>query len=115
MTEQQHLDHEALAELRDVMEEEFNILINTFLQDAEERLRKLSEAAEEADAAAFRKVAHSFKGSCINIGAPILADCCFAAEQAGREGDLSDSRQHIAAIESELGTVSEELRRYVAG
>lgn len=113
MNDQQHLDHEALAELRDVMEDEFTILINTFLQDANERLRQLSEAADAGDAASFRKVAHSFKGSCINIGAPILADCCFAAEQAGREENLAQSGQQIAAIESELATVSEELRRYI--
>lgn len=114
MTEQQHLDHEALAELRDVMEDEFSILINTFLQDAQERLRKLSEAADGSDPASLRNIAHSFKGSCINIGAPALADCCFAAEQAGREGDLSDSGHHIAAIEAELGAVREELKRYIA-
>lgn len=113
MSDQQHLDHEALAELRDVMEDEFNILINTFLQDADERLRQLSEAARGEDAVSFRKVAHSFKGSCINIGAPILADCCYAAEQAGREEDLAQSGQQIAAIEAELATVSEQLRRYM--
>ena len=114
MSEQHHLDHAALAELRDVMEEEFVILINTFLEDAQERLAKLCEAASGTDAAAFRKVAHSFKGSCINIGAPLLADYCFAAEQAGREEDLSQSRQHIATIEAELETVSQELRRYIS-
>ncbi|TDT39278.1 HPt (histidine-containing phosphotransfer) domain-containing protein [Halospina denitrificans] len=113
MSDQQHLDHEALTELRDVMEDEFNILINTFLQDADERLRQLSEAARAEDADSFRKVAHSFKGSCINIGAPILAECCFAAEQAGREDNLSQSGQQVAAIEEELATVSEQLRRYV--
>lgn len=113
MNDQRHLDHEALAELRDVMEDEFNILINTFLQDADERLRQLAEAARAQDSASFRKVAHSFKGSCINIGAPILADCCFAAEQAGREENLAQSGQQIAAIEEEVAIVSEQLRRYL--
>jgi HPt (histidine-containing phosphotransfer) domain-containing protein len=113
MSDQQHLDHEALTELRDVMGDEFNILINTFLEDADERLRQITEAARAEDAASFRKVAHSFKGSSINIGAPILADCCFAAEQAGKEENLSHSAEQIAAIEGELATVSEQLRRYM--
>lgn len=115
MNEQQHIDHDALAELRDVMEEEFVILVNTFIQDADDRLRQLRESAEAADPENVRKVAHSFKGSCINIGAPELADRCREAEQRGRDEDLSDIDHCINAIEKELETVREALIRFRDG
>ncbi len=115
MNEQQHIDHDALAELRDVMEEEFVILVNTFIQDSDDRLRQLRESAEAADPEDVRKVAHSFKGSCINIGAPELADRCREAEQRGRDEDLSDIDACISGIENELETVREELVRFRDG
>ena len=115
MNEQQHIDHDALAELRDVMEEEFVILVNTFIQDSDDRLRQLREGAEAEDPEGVRKVAHSFKGSCINIGAPELADRCREAEQRGRDEDLSDIGACVNAIEKELETVREALVRFRDG
>ena len=110
MNERQHLDHEALAELKDVMDEEFDILINTYLQDAQERMSLLQKASDDGDASEYAKVAHSFKGSCINIGAPRLAEFCLHAERAGKEEDLSGSEQQIAAIREEFSCVDNELR-----
>ncbi|MGM0449875.1 MAG: Hpt domain-containing protein [Pseudomonadota bacterium] len=112
MNEAQHIDHDALAELRDVMEEEFVILVNTFLQDADDRLRQLRESVEAADPDNLRKVAHSFKGSCINIGAPELAERCREAEERGRDEELSDIDACIGAIEQELEAVREALTRF---
>ncbi|WP_077531638.1 Hpt domain-containing protein [Vreelandella utahensis] len=112
MSEHQHIDHDALAELRDVMEDEFVILVNTFLQDADDRLEQLRAGAASEDAEEVRKMAHSFKGSCINIGAPELADRCRTAEQRGRDGDLSDIDACISAIEAELGAVRQALAHF---
>lgn len=113
MNDQLHLDHEALAELRDVMEDEFDILISTFLQDSQGRLSQLRSALEHGDATAYTKAAHSLKGSCINIGAPVLAERCQEAERQGRGGDLTAGDGQIAAIETELTLVSDELRSYL--
>ncbi len=110
MNERQHLDHEALAELKDVMDEEFDILINTYLQDARERMALLQKAADDEDPSEYAKVAHSFKGSCINIGAPRLADFCLQAERAGKNEDLSESERQITAIREEFSRIDKELR-----
>lgn len=115
MSEQQHIDQDALAELRDVMEDEFVILVNTFLQDADDRLRQLRESAEAGDPENVRKVAHSFKGSCVNLGAPELAERCRDAEQRGRDGDLSDIETCVAGIEKELEVVREALIQFRDG
>ena len=71
-----HLDDAVLAALQDVMEDEYPILLDTFVADSEERLRLLHQARAEGDAQGLRLAAHSFKGSCSNMGAVLLAGLC---------------------------------------
>lgn len=104
-----HLDDEALAELRDVMESEFDILIRTYLSDSSERLDVLRSALNERDTDAFTKSAHSFKGSCINIGAPRLGSLCAEAELAGKEERMDDAGHILDDIQSEFSTVRQLL------
>ncbi len=105
MNDKPHLDEEALAELRDVMEDEFDILIQTYISDSRERIQALHQALSNNDPDAFSKTAHSFKGSSINIGASLLGDLCMRAEKAGREGRLGDARALVPDLETEFLTV----------
>lgn len=105
MNDKPHLDEEALAELRDVMEDEFDILIQTYITDSSERIEALHQALTGDDQDAFAKTAHSFKGSSINIGACRLGDLCLTAEQIGREGRLEEARQLLPELEAEFITV----------
>ena len=109
MSEKPHLDEEALAELQDVMEDEFDVLIQTYIADSKDRIAGLKEALAAGDTDAFTKTAHSFKGSCINIGAPRLGELSLQAEMAGKVGDLSTAPDLIEAIEAEFRTVTELL------
>src|SRR5690554_8238582 len=101
MNEKPHLDEAALAELRDVMEDEFDILIQTYISDSRDRLEALRQALSDGDPDALAKAAHSFKGSSINIGAPRLGELCHIIEQAGRDGDLDTVRQSMDALDAE--------------
>ena len=83
MNDKPHLDVEALAELQDVMEDEFDVLIQTYLADSRSRIDGLKEALATADPEHFAKTAHSFKGSCGNMGALALQQACEEAERAG--------------------------------
>lgn len=109
MSDQQHLDEEALAELRDVMEDEFEVLIQTYLADSRDRIRSLREALAAEDGDAFTKTAHSFKGSCINIGAPRLGELCLKAEMAGKESRLGEVPALLDAIDAEFQQVAKGL------
>lgn len=108
MTDKPHLDEEALAELRDVMEDEFEVLIQTYVADSRDRIRGLQEALRADDSDAFAKTAHSFKGSCINIGAPRLGDLCLRAEIAGKESRLDDAS-------GLLDDIAREFEQVIAG
>ena len=100
-----HLDSAVQAVLQDVMEAEYPVLLDTFLADSEERLRLLHAAQQAADAQAVRQAAHSFKGSCSNMGAPILAGLCRQLEEAGRREQLGEAAELIEQVEREFAIV----------
>ena len=107
-----HLDLELLSELREVMEDEFSTLIDTFLADSEERLRRLTVAV---DANQVLETAHSFKGSSSNMGAIRLADLCHELELKAQGQNLSGAEALVAEIDREFAFVrplyEEERRR----
>lgn len=115
MVDKPHLDEEALAELQDVMEDEFETLIHTYLSDSRERIESLKAAMNDGDADAVAKTAHSFKGSCINIGATRLGVLCREVEKAGIEDRLGDAQPALGSIEEEFQRVTEALHALMAG
>jgi len=114
VNEKPHLDEEALTELQDVMEDEFDVLIETYLKDSVDRISYLRNAIKTSDADAFAKTSHSFKGSSINIGAPRLGELCRKAEEAGRNKHLGEAAEVMDAIESEFQSVEQTLKRFLA-
>jgi HPt (histidine-containing phosphotransfer) domain-containing protein len=111
-----HLDSAVLAALQDVMEDEYPVLLDTYLADSEERLRLLRLALREADAQGMRQAAHSFKGSCSNMGAPMLACLCKQLEEVGRRDLLTEAPELIEQVEREFAIVrilfKSERQRY---
>lgn len=100
-----HLDDAVLAALQDVMEDEYPVLLDTFVADSEERLRLIQQAERDADPQALRLAAHSFKGSCSNMGATLLASLCKLLEDAGRREALELAPELIEQIEREFAIV----------
>lgn len=100
-----HLDSRVLATLQDVMEAEYPVLLDTFLADSEERLRLLQNACRSGDAENLRQAAHSFKGSCSNMGAALLAELCRELEETARLELLDAARELIERIEREFAIV----------
>ena len=106
---------EALAELQDVMEDEFDVLIQTYLADSRDRIRSLREALKANDSDAFIKTAHSFKGSCVNLGAPRLGELSLDAEMAGKESRLEEAQALLDAIDEEFRQVTQRLESLLVG
>ncbi|MEB0045432.1 MULTISPECIES: Hpt domain-containing protein [unclassified Pseudomonas] len=97
-----HLDHNVLSALQDVMEEEYPVLLDTFLSDSEERLLALRKAG---DAEQLGATAHSFKGSSSNMGALRLAELCSQLEQRAKTLSLADVEQLVADIDGEFAII----------
>ncbi|WP_039913877.1 Hpt domain-containing protein [Cellvibrio mixtus] len=105
----EHLDYETLNTLKQVMEDDFNLLIETFTQDSTERLKKLQELIQGNDADLIRRAAHSFKGSSSNIGAQQLSALCAALEKKALAGELENLTVDVARIEQEFQLVLTQL------
>jgi HPt (histidine-containing phosphotransfer) domain-containing protein len=98
----EHLDREVLNALQEVMEDEYPMLLDTFLADSEERLNLLRHAG---DATQLIGTAHSFKGSSSNMGAVRLAQLCHQLEQTAKDQKMTDSRHLVCEIYREFAIV----------
>ena len=110
----EHLDRAAQLSLRDVMEAEYPHLLDAFVLDSEERLRLLRQCQDSCDD--LRRAAHSFKGSCSNMGVPLLTNLCRLLEDQMRQGQMSGAAGLIDEIEREFAIVrillKSERQRY---
>lgn len=105
----QHLDDEALRELRVVMGDDFAKLLQTFATDSAARITLIQQTAAAADSEALRRAAHSFKGSSGNMGASRLSELCRQIEELARDGALEQCAPLIAELPEEFEAVQREL------
>ena len=102
-----HMDETTLAALREVMGEDYPLLLDTFLADSQARLELLQQTG---DAEQLSLIAHSLKGSCSNMGALHLAGLCRELEdhaQAMSEPAIGQLLDHIT---EEMGRVQRLYR-----
>lgn len=107
MTE--HLNTEMLEELKDVMEEEFPLLLETYLRESEFQHQRIDEAWREQGLDELRRCAHSLKGSSSNIGAEQLAELCSQLERLAKDEETSDVPDTLAALSQEFTAVRETV------
>ena len=98
-----HLDRAVLSALQAVMEEEYPTLLDTFLADSEDRLSLLRKAG--GDAKSLEEAAHSFKGSCSNMGAQRLAELCNELEQRAKKRSLEGIEKLVGEIDGEFAII----------
>lgn len=81
------LDRELLRDLQEIIggsRTDLRKLIVEFLEDAQIQLEEIRKAAEASDPVAVRRIAHSLKSNCRDLGAVAFAQLC-----AELEGDLN--------------------------
>jgi len=86
------LDKATVVELRELMEEEFIDLMETFLRDLPTQLGKIHESFAAGDAETLWRTAHTLKAASGSIGAPRISELCRQLEIIGRDESL-----HLAA------------------
>lgn len=91
------------------MEEEFPLLLETYLRDSKLQYQRIDEAWQQRSMEELRRSAHSLKGSSANIGAEQLAALCSQLEAQAKESDQTQMAEAIGAINAELAAVSETV------
>ena len=95
-------DRELLAEI-----------IQVFLRERDELWRLLEQALESGDARAFRRAAHSFRGSLLHLGAGEARQIAEQLELLGQAGDLDRARQKLEEFRAALAALVAELKTFV--
>lgn len=103
---------EMIVELKDILAEDFNTLVESFIDDAKSRMIKLKHAIASRSSEIVRREAHSLKGSSLNLGAQLLPQLCSEMEEQGKAGDLTGCESLFLKIETELARVETELTQY---
>jgi HPt (histidine-containing phosphotransfer) domain-containing protein len=103
------LDTEIIAELREVMEEEFADLIGTFLNDLPAQMDSLQVAIAQNAAPDLYRIAHKLKSSCGSLGAVQLAELVRQLEQAGRQNTLDGTAALLAETRNIAQTTTVRL------
>jgi HPt (histidine-containing phosphotransfer) domain-containing protein len=101
----------ALDMLRSVGGDEMlAMMMQTFLQFAEERLAKMVEEAHLGNVPEVASIAHSLKSSARQLGANALGEACAVTEAAGHAGKKELALEGVGAIQREFATAKPWLR-----
>ncbi len=104
------LDDATLAELREIMEDDFGDLVRTFLEDLPDQLTAIDSAVSQGAAEPLSRSAHRLKSGCGSIGATRLTEIARRLELLGRDGDLSGAQALVAQLHATTSATETGLR-----
>jgi HPt (histidine-containing phosphotransfer) domain-containing protein len=92
-------------------------ILEPYLSDTQGKLRDLQQSLEQGDTRSIRAIAHTLKGSSLNLGFVGLGNRARQVEAEAKEGTIGDPRSLAAALQDEFRRISlfAELHRSGAG
>lgn len=108
---EQHVDINALQDLKEIMESEFETLINTFVADSSAKIGELAAAISNRDTDSLRKIAHSLKGSSSNICAGELTELARQLEFLGKSETVEGADAVLEKLKAEFAAVKAVLQQ----
>jgi len=108
-----HLDTRTIEELRELMQEKFQAIIETYMRDAPIRFKTMRDAITASDAEKLYRAAHSLKSASASLGAIDLSGFAMQLEHMGRNEDLGDVRDVFNDAVKEYGVVRHALKKYI--
>jgi len=103
------LDLELLNELVDIMGDDMQMLITSYLEDTKEKLVAMNLLRISTQQDDIYRLAHSLKGSSRNVGLVDFANYCEEIEKLAREGQLTDKSFDLSKFDSLFETASSQL------
>src|ERR671934_1119901 len=104
------LDRERLQELREELgEDALDDIIERFCTQAQIRLDELSTAVSERDCESIDRLAHSLRGSSLNIGARTMSELCSELELEAFSPDAERMGEGLRQLEDAFETTQMAL------
>lgn len=108
------LDRAVILERLGGDEEIFNIILDMFVQDAENNCRALEAALLAGNAADLRREAHTIKGLLVTVSDDAGAAEAAELEQQAKVGNLAQAPAAVAAIQARMRSVAATLAAALA-
>jgi CheY-like chemotaxis protein/HPt (histidine-containing phosphotransfer) domain-containing protein len=107
------IDADVVAELVEVMGEDFSGLVQTYLNNTPNYLEQIRAAVVAGDVKAAVLPVHSLKSSSANVGAMQLYDFAKQIEQLARTGSLPEVAAGYESLVDHFERAASELRRMI--
>lgn len=96
------IDEDVLLNLKELLEDNFELLVKTFITDGSKRIEHMSCGIRNKDMDIIRLEAHALKGSARNVGAEPFAKLCEQVENQARDKDDTDFDSQLVQIQNEF-------------
>ncbi|MFW6357921.1 MAG: response regulator [Chroococcales cyanobacterium] len=108
------IDPQVLDDLREMAgddaDEILGEILDSYLEDAPQRLESIKAAIAQGDASELQKSAHALKSLSVTVGGISLSDLCGELETLGRIGRTTGASQLLTKLERTYVQTSEALR-----
>lgn len=105
------IDHEQFEDMRDLFEEDFAELIQTYITDSQQRIVTLRATQAANDNANGFEAAHALKGASANIGATQLVALSDQLQEYCRERKINQQAALIENISLALQHAEQEINK----
>jgi CheY-like chemotaxis protein/HPt (histidine-containing phosphotransfer) domain-containing protein len=105
------IDLVQLETMRELMQDEFPLLVESYLEGTAALLDELRAGATRADANAMYRPAHTIKSSSANLGALHLTGLAAALEADAKHDSVPDAATRVAELAVEFERVNAAMRK----
>jgi len=105
------IDMTQINNLKELFNDGFEPFLVTFYEDYEKKEQELSTAIQSKQMDAISKIAHSLKGSSLNMGALGLANLCQKIEAASKHDDEIEIDEAFKELKAMYPVVKAEFNR----
>lgn len=107
------LDMDQINNLKEIFNHGFAEFIATFFRDFESKEKDLLTAIANRQGDNIIKIAHTLKGSSLNVGATGLAGICSRIEVAGKNGSYEEALQELKDLQHVLSQSKEAYMQLI--
>lgn len=105
------IDDKQFDEVRDLFEEDFAGLLQTYIEDSKQRINVMQKALSANDNAGCFESSHALRGASATIGATQLVALSGELESACRAHKVSEQSALIEHLSSALQDVEQEIAK----
>lgn len=107
------IDYEQFDEMRDLLEEDFQDLVSTYLVDSRHRISLLATAVSENDNANGFEIAHAIKGASANLGAVQMLELSSKLQEASRANTISQHESTVGQMLVAMDTLEADIQKHL--